>query len=276
MQRALGVIPARFASTRFRGKPLAPLGDRTMIEHVWGRARSAERLEAVIVATDDARIADHCRGFGADVRMTAVDHPSGTDRVAEVARGWDGTADVVVNLQGDEPLVTGSALDRLVASFEDEPRPHIATLSEPIDSIDALFDPNVVKVVTAPDGRALYFSRSPIPFLRIPGTAAAADLRAVLADRPAEIARFRKHQGIYAYRRDVLEGLTSMPPSALELAESLEQLRALEAGLEIRVLPSDFRSIGVDTPADLERVVALLAADPVTTSPSATTKESDR
>jgi 3-deoxy-manno-octulosonate cytidylyltransferase (CMP-KDO synthetase) len=275
MLRALGVIPARFASTRFRGKPLAPLGDRTMIEHVWRRARSASRLEAVVVATDDARIADHCRGFGAEVRMTSPDHPSGTDRVAEVARGWNGTSEVIVNLQGDEPMVTGSALDRLIASFDVEPRPDIATLSEPIESIDAVFDPNVVKVVTGADGRALYFSRSPIPFLRVPGATTLADLRTVLSERPEELARFRKHQGIYAYRRDVLEVLTALPPSALEQAEGLEQLRALEAGHEIRVLPSDFRSVGVDTPADLERVAALLTSDRMTPNPSAT-KEPDR
>lgn len=276
MLRALGVIPARFASTRFRGKPLAPLGDRTMIEHVWRRACRATRLEAIIIATDDARIADHCRGFGAEVRMTSPDHPSGTDRVAEVARAWSGTSEVVVNLQGDEPLVSGSALDRLVASFDDEPRPDIATLSEPIDSIEALFDPNVVKVVTGADGRALYFSRSPIPFVRLPGAAAVSDLRTVLDEKPDELARFRKHQGIYAYRRAILDALTAIPPSALERAEGLEQLRALEAGHTIRVLASDFRSIGVDTPADLERVAALLADDPVTTNAPATTEEPDR
>ena len=146
----------------------------------------------------------------------------------------------------------------------------------PTDSIDELLDPNVVKVVAGADGRALYFSRSPIPFLRLPGTATASDLRAILADRPSELARYRKHQGIYAYRRDVLDALTSLPPSPLEQAEGLEQLRALEAGFEIRVLPSDYRSIGVDTPADLARVAAFLAADPVTMNASTTTKEPDR
>jgi len=276
MLRALGVIPARYASTRFRGKPLAPLGDGTMIGQVWRRACAARRLTEVVIATDDERIAEHARELGAGVRMTSPGHPSGSDRVAEVAASWPEPIDVVVNVQGDEPLVTGTALDRLVETFEEHPDTDLATLAEPMPSIDELLDPGVVKVVTAADGRALYFSRSPVPFPRtVGGDAPRADVRESLELDPAALSAYRKHQGIYAYRREVLLALTALPPSPLERMESLEQLRALEAGYAIRVLPSDFRSIGVDTPADLARVGAVLAAAP-TATPSPTTKEFER
>jgi len=258
MPQALGVIPARYASTRFPGKPLAPLGDRTLLEEVWMRCRAARRLDRLVVATDDGRIADVARGFGAEVCMTSTEHPSGTDRVAEVVTGIDRGYDVVVNVQGDEPLITPSSIDRLVGAFERTPTPQMATLSEPIESVDELFDPNVVKVVTAADGRALYFSRSPLPYFRGDGTPLRADFREALARRGEAPAGYRKHQGIYAYDRDALLTLTRLAPSFLERSEGLEQLRALEAGFVIRVLESDFRSRGVDTPADLEKVVELL------------------
>lgn len=274
MLRALGVIPARYASTRFRGKPLAPLGDDTMLGTVWRRACSAKRIEAVVVATDDERIAAHCGAIGAEVRMTSPDHPSGTDRVHEVARGWPWPPDVVVNLQGDEPLVTGTALDSLVNAFDDDPDLAMATLSEPIATPDEALDPNAVKVAVARDGRALYFSRAPIPYPR-DVAAPGADLREALAGSTPALGRMRKHQGIYAYRLATLDALTRLPPSPLERAESLEQLRALEAGLVIRVLPSDFRSVGVDTPRDLERAAALLA-EPTAAVTAHRPKESDR
>jgi 3-deoxy-manno-octulosonate cytidylyltransferase (CMP-KDO synthetase) len=274
MLRALGVIPARYASTRFRGKPLAPLGDDSMVGCVWRRASASKRLEAVVVATDDDRILAHCREIGATVRLTSPAHASGTDRVQEVVRDWPAPVDVVVNLQGDEPLVTGTALDRLVAAFDDDPELGMATLSEPLESIEEALSPDVVKVVTDGAGRALYFSRSPIPYPR-DSAAPGDDARAALARDPGALARLRKHQGIYAYRRSVLATLTSLPPSPLERAESLEQLRALEAGIAIRVLPSDFRSVGVDTPADLERAAALLSETPETVT-AQLPKEPDR
>jgi len=256
MVRALGVIPARFASTRFPGKPLASFGDKTLIEQVVARVRAASRLERVIVATDDRRIADVCRSSGVEVRLTSTDHPSGTDRVAEVARDAAPPYDVVVNVQGDEPFVTPTSLDGLVGALEDDETIEIATLSEPVERIEELFDRNVVKVVTDLAGRALYFSRSPIPYFA--GEPSAADLRSALRSRRGGLTGYLKHQGIYAYRTSALLAMTAMPPSPLERDEALEQLRALQAGLRIRVLRSDFRSVGVDTPADLERAVALL------------------
>ena len=247
MLRALGVIPARYASTRFRGKPLAPLGNRTLLEEVWRKAVGATRLSRLIIATDDQRIVESCTGYGAEVWMTSERHLSGTDRAAEVLMRCleqGETYDVVLNVQGDEPLISPASLDRLLAVFEAEPAPEMATLSEALSGEDEFLDPNVVKVVTDDSGRALYFSRAPIPHPRS-GT--------------PDLAVCRKHQGIYAYRSDVLARLTRMPAAALETVESLEQLRALAAGYTIQVIESDFHSIGVDTPEDLKRVAALLA-----------------
>ncbi len=257
--RALGVIPARFASTRFPGKPLAPLGGRTLLERVWRRASEAEKIERLVVATDDDRIAEACLGFGAEAVMTSPEHPSGTDRAAEVALKLDRGFGVVVNIQGDEPFVTGTSLDRLIGAFDDERPPEMATLSEPFDDPDELFDPNVVKIVAALDGRALYFSRAPIPYHRGGETRLSPDFRGALAERPGGLSGYRKHQGIYAYRRETLLALTRLRPSPLERDEGLEQLRALEAGLTIRVFPSDFHSVSVDTPEDLARAESLLA-----------------
>jgi 3-deoxy-manno-octulosonate cytidylyltransferase (CMP-KDO synthetase) len=259
---ALGVIPARFASIRFPGKPLAPLGGRTLLERVWRRASGARRIVRVVVATEDERIAEACRGFGAEAILTSPDHASGTDRVAEVALGLERSFTVIVNVQGDEPFVTGTSLDLLVAAFEEERPPEMATLAEPLSGPEELFDPNVVKVVTALDGRALYFSRAPIPYHRGGETRLAADFRAALAARPGGLAGYRKHQGIYAYRRETLLALTRLRPSPLERDEGLEQLRALQAGLTIRVLDSDFHSVAVDTPEDLARAESLLAEAP--------------
>jgi 3-deoxy-manno-octulosonate cytidylyltransferase (CMP-KDO synthetase) len=166
--------------------------------------------------------------------------------------------DVVLNVQGDEPLLTPTSLDELIAAFETAPPPQMATLAEPIEQVEALFDPNVVKVVTDDDGRALYFSRSPIPYHRADRATLSADFSADLQSRPAGLKGYRKHQGIYAYSRTALLDLTSRPPASLERDEGLEQLRALAAGYSIRVLDSDFRSVSVDTPADLERVTKIL------------------
>lgn len=256
MLRALGVIPARYASTRFPGKPLAPLGRGTMLSAVWSAAHASSRLSRVVVATEDRRIVDACAGFGAEAMLTSDAHPSGTDRVAEVVRRAGETFDVVVNIQGDEPLVTPTALDRLVAAFDARPELAMATLAEPLTDPDDLFAPGAVKVVVAADGRALYFSRAPIPFHRGRETVLRADFRDALGAREGGLSGYWKHQGIYAYRPATLFALTQMPPSPLEIDEGLEQLRALQAGIGILVLESDFRSIAVDTPADLERAAA--------------------
>jgi 3-deoxy-manno-octulosonate cytidylyltransferase (CMP-KDO synthetase) len=259
MKRALGVIPARYASTRFPGKILAPLGGKPLVEHVWRRAVLADRLDRVVVATDDDRIAAACRTFGAEVARTRSEHPSGTDRVAEVAATLGDLFDVVLNVQGDEPFVSPASLDRLVEAFDGDDPPEMATLVEPVRSADDLFDPNHVKVVADVRGRALYFSRSPIPFHRGAATRLEADFRPGLAARPGGLAGYWKHQGIYAYRPDALVMLAGMAPAALELDEGLEQLRALAAGFTIRVVPSDYLSVTVDTPADLEKAAAQLA-----------------
>ena len=258
MDRVLGVIPARYASTRFPGKPLATLGDRSIVEQVWRRAGEAKRIDRLLIATDDDRIVAACKGFGAEVLMTSASHPSGTDRVAEVVERLGDEHDVVLNVQGDEPLVTPTSLDSLAAAFDAGPTVEMATLAEPLDSVEDLFDPNVVKVVTAGDGRALYFSRAPIPYHRAATGPLAADYRKALASRPGGLAGYRRHQGLYGYRRSTLLALSRRQPSPLETDEGLEQLRALEAGIPIIVVDSDFRSQGVDTPADLERVTRIL------------------
>jgi 3-deoxy-manno-octulosonate cytidylyltransferase (CMP-KDO synthetase) len=214
-----------------------------MLEYVWRGARASARLTRLIVATEDERIVEACARFGGEAMLTDPAHPSGSDRVAEVA-ARTGPWDVVLNIQGDEPFVTGTCLDRLVETLGADPGLSMATLSEPFDDKTSLDDPNAVKVVCALDGKALYFSRSPIPFDRA-GT--------------ASLELWRKHQGLYAYRAKALFEITALPPSPLERAESLEQLRALQAGYSIAVLPSDFRSIAVDTPADLARAEARLS-----------------
>jgi 3-deoxy-manno-octulosonate cytidylyltransferase (CMP-KDO synthetase) len=187
--------------------------------------------------------------------MTSADHESGTDRVAEVAVAAGAEHDVVVNVQGDEPFVTGESIDRLVEAFDDTERLDMATLAEPLDDPVALLDPDVVKVVRAYDGAALYFSRSPIPYFR--GDSGRGSLEKALKERPDGMAGYLQHQGIYAYRLEALLALTRLPASPLEKDERLEQLRALQAGFRIKVVDSDFRSVGVDTPADLERANAL-------------------
>ena len=258
MPHVLGVIPARYASTRFPGKPLAPLGDRTLIEVVWRAARRSERIDRLIIATDDQRIVEEAARIGADSMMTSADHPTGTDRVAEVMQALDEVYDIAINIQGDEPLLTPTSIDRVVEVFDRTPVPDMATLAEPVVSIEELYDPNAVKLVTDSRGRALYFSRSPIPFYRGSQSEMDIDFRERLPGRSAGLDGFRKHPGIYAYTREALLELTRMKPSRLELDEDLEQLRALEAGYVIQVVDSDFCSFPVDTPADLERAAKLL------------------
>lgn len=245
--RLVGIIPARHASTRFPGKPLHLIAGRPLVQHVVGRCRLARSLTEVIVATDDARIADAVRGF-CRVEMTRTDHPSGTDRIAEVAARLD--CDGVVNIQGDEPLMDPAAVDAVAAALADA---EMTTAATPIHDAAVWENPNVVKVVTAPDGRALYFSRRAIPYLRDHAAAAA---QVQLREFP-----FLHHLGLYGYRRETLLRLVKFPVSPLENAEKLEQLRALENGIAIRVVRVARAGVGVDTPEDAARVAALLAAD---------------
>jgi len=238
--RSVAVVPARFASTRLPGKPLLSETGRPLIQHVVESARRAARLERVIVATDDTRIADAVAAFGGECVMTRDDHPSGTDRVAEVAAGLP-DAEIIVNVQGDEPEVSGAALDLLVTLLERDGDAPMATLATPIHDEAVYRDPSCVKVVRSASGRALYFSRSPIPLHR-DGLPAGGPLGLL-------------HLGLYAYRREFLLKLATLPPSPLERTEKLEQLRVLEAGYPIAVGLVDEPAIGVDTPEDYRRFV---------------------
>ncbi|MBX3733594.1 MAG: 3-deoxy-manno-octulosonate cytidylyltransferase [Verrucomicrobiae bacterium] len=244
--RLVGVIPARFASTRFPGKPLHPIAGRPLLQWVVEQCRKSLTLHEVIVATDDERIASVARGF-ARVEMTRTDHASGTDRVAEVACRVP--ADGYINVQGDEPLMAPSVMDAvgaLLTSWE------MTTAATPVRNGEEYSNPNAVKVVTALDGRALYFSRRTIPFLR--------DRTAESPQAQLDAFPFLKHLGIYGYRRDTLLRLINFPVTPLEAAEKLEQLRALEHGIAIGVARVAHDSIGVDAPSDVARVESQLAA----------------
>jgi 3-deoxy-manno-octulosonate cytidylyltransferase (CMP-KDO synthetase) len=240
----VAVIPARFASTRLPGKPLLSDTGRPLIVHVVEAARRATRLSRIIVATDDARIAEAVQSFGAEAMMTRSDHATGTDRVAEVAARIP-TAGVIVNLQGDEPEITGEALDQVVALLDENADAVMSTLATPIRDPAIYRDPACVKAVFDQNGRALYFSRSPIPCYR--------------DGIPAEPKRTQPlgylHLGLYAYRRDFLLEIGSLPASPLEQAEKLEQLRVLEAGHNIAIGVVDEPSVGIDTPEDYRRFV---------------------
>ncbi len=241
---AVAVIPARYASTRFPGKPLADQTGRSLIEHVWRRVEQAETVSRVIVATDDDRIAQAVRGFGGEAVMTAADHPSGTDRVAEVAATLD--CDTIVNVQGDEPELEPAAIDRLVGLLDGARDCSVATLACPFANVPHSDpeDPAAVKVVLDRRGRALYFSRSLIPHHRA-GAPAGADLVQPLL-----------HLGIYAYRRNFLMELASWPPTPLERVECLEQLRVLENSQGMRVGVVERAAVGIDTPEDYAAFVA--------------------
>jgi 3-deoxy-manno-octulosonate cytidylyltransferase (CMP-KDO synthetase) len=236
------IIPARYASSRLPGKPLLRQTGKYLVQHVYERACQARRANQVIVATDDSRILAAVQSFGGQAVMTRRDHRSGTDRVAEVAQSLD--ADVIVNLQGDEPLVEPATLDLLPELLERNPSADMATVAVPIRSQEQWHNPNCVKVVCAASGQALYFSRSPIPFVR--------DGRPVLGAEPA---RFLQHLGLYAYRRAFLLQLATLPPEPLEQLEQLEQLRVLARGCRIHVGVVRQAAIGVDTYADYERFV---------------------
>jgi 3-deoxy-manno-octulosonate cytidylyltransferase (CMP-KDO synthetase) len=252
----VAIIPARYAATRLPGKPLSEILGKTMVERVYERARAARRVDRVLVATDDARIADVVRGFGGEAVLTSPDHATGTDRLAEVARGLD--AAIVINVQGDEPMLDPEGIDAVAGALAEDPTLEIATLSLPLVSLDEMLAPSVVKVVTDAAGDALYFSRSPIPHVRQP---AGSDARAAAAEAVAR-GLARKHVGIYGYRREALLRFAALPQHPLEAAEGLEQLRALAAGMRIRVVPTEGEAgMAVDTQEDLERVRALLASE---------------
>jgi 3-deoxy-manno-octulosonate cytidylyltransferase (CMP-KDO synthetase) len=239
---AVAVIPARYGASRFPGKPLAPIAGQPMIQRVWSGALQAKRISRVIVATEDERIAEACRSFGAEVALTRADHPTGTDRLGEVAAGLDD--DVVVNVQGDEPLIEGFVIDAAVEALSEDPEVPMATVVHALEP-EALEDPNRVKVVLDRRGRALYFSRSPIPHAR----------------GPARPARWQ-HVGLYAYRREFLLEFVGLPPTPAEEAEQLEQLRALEHGFPIRcAIVEGWRSAAVDVPTDIGRVEARIAEE---------------
>lgn len=243
--RATGVIPARYSSVRFPGKVLANLLDKPLIQWVYERASASASLGKVIVATDDQRIVKAVESFGGEVQLSSREHRSGTERVAEVAERLD--SDIVVNIQGDQPLVEAEAIDSLVRSTFDDPETAVGTLVAKSRDEDELQNPNVVKVVFDRNGYALYFSRYPIPWLSHP------------CSNPGNPS-FYKHVGVYSYRREPLLRLAKLPPSPLELSEGLEQLRALENGLPIRVFETSYPSFSVDTPQDLAKVEKLLSA----------------
>lgn len=243
--KVIGVIPARYASVRFPGKPLARLAGKTVIQRVYEQARRVAVLTEVIVATDDQRILNHVQSFGGQVLLTREDHPSGTDRVAEVVESGHPNA-IIVNIQGDEPFVAPKQIETIVRAIQEGA--DIATLARPIETLAELEAPSVVKVVSDAQQRALYFSRHPIPFNR---DLAKADW---LTKGP-----YFQHLGLYAFRNATLQKLTKLPVGKLETSERLEQLRWLEAGYDIAVLPSQEASIGIDYPEDLERAERWLA-----------------
>jgi 3-deoxy-manno-octulosonate cytidylyltransferase (CMP-KDO synthetase) len=246
----LAVIPARHASTRFPGKPLAMISGKPMIQHVVERVRGARLVTQVVVATDDERISKAVAAFGGEAIITRHDHASGTDRVAEVAVQRE--AAVYVNIQGDEPLINPGAIDAIVAAMLEDESVQVATPCVPIAEANDIMDPNIVKVVSNFDGDSLYFSRAPIPWVR--------DERA-----PAAPLHF-KHIGLYAFRRDALLEFPTLPPGELERIEQLEQLRWLENGFRIRVVEVDYDAVSVDVPADIERVEQLLREEGATQS----------
>jgi len=237
--KILGIIPARYASTRFPAKPLADIGGKSMIERVYLQTTQSSKISKAVVATDDQRIFDHVRSFGGNVCMTSADHVSGTDRCFEALSKQAEKYDYVINIQGDEPFISPKQIDLLAALLDGQTE--LATLGKKLDDEESIKNPNVVKLVKSIPGEALYFSRFPIPYLRNK------------VDH-----KFFKHIGMYAYRTDILEKITKLQVSSLEKAESLEQLRWLENGYRIKVAETDQETIGVDTPEGLDKAIAFL------------------
>ena len=242
--KVLAVIPARYASTRFPGKPLVDIKGKTMIQRVYEQVTQANWVTKVVVATDDERIFQHVKSFGGEVKMTAENHQSGTDRCAEVSLQFT-DYEIVVNVQGDEPFLAPADIDQVIQPFLEQENLNITTLGTPIKDPANLFDVNVVKVVKAANQQALYFSRQAIPYLRN-----------VPKENWLQQRSFYKHLGIYGFRRETLLALTQLPVSALEKAESLEQLRWLENGHAIHVGITENDSTGIDTPEDLENLLS--------------------
>jgi len=245
---AIAIIPARYHSTRFPGKPLALLKGKPVLQHVYENARRAKSVQRVIIATDHRAVFDAAASFGAEVQMTSTQCPSGSDRIAEVARTL--RCDIVVNVQGDEPLVSAEMIDTAVGLLTGSDA-EIGTLAKRIETPEEVVNPNTVKVVFSFSGDALYFSRSPIPYNRDLFTSVDGLLAAEFAIADLEM---YKHIGLYSYRRESLLRLTELPQSRLECAEKLEQLRALENGYTIKVAVTETDTIGIDTPEELERV----------------------
>ena len=246
-QEVIGIIPARYASTRFPGKPLVDIAGKSMIQRVYEQASKAKSLSKVVVATDDDRIADEVKRFGGEFILTKSTHQSGTDRCAEVIDQLPGYG-IVINIQGDEPFIEPAQIDLLTSCFKEE-KVQLATLIKSIQSQESVYNPNSPKVVIDINGRAIYFSRSPIPFIRNgePGVW-------------AEKHQFYKHVGIYGYRTEALKAITKLPPSSLEIAESLEQLRWIENGFYIQTKVTDLETVAIDTPEDLLKINKMLKA----------------
>jgi 3-deoxy-manno-octulosonate cytidylyltransferase (CMP-KDO synthetase) len=254
----VAIIPARFSSSRLPGKPLSDIHGKSMIQRVYERVLLARRLNRVLVATDDDRIAAAVRGFGGEAVMTSREHRSGTDRLAEVAAQLQ-SAEIVVNVQGDEPLLDPEGIEAAIEALRDDPGLPVSTLSVPIGSTADLLSSSVVKVVCDMEGNALYFSRLPIPFVQVE---AGSSLQA--AEETVRRGLARKHVGLYAFRRDALLRFAGLPRAPLEIAEGLEQLRALHHGMRIRVVPRERDAgVAVDTPDDLARVRQILAGETV-------------
>jgi 3-deoxy-manno-octulosonate cytidylyltransferase (CMP-KDO synthetase) len=239
----IGIIPARYASTRFPGKPLVDIKGKAMIQRVYEQAQKSKSLSSVVVATDDERIEKTVKAFGGEVVMTSPTHPTGTDRCAETYEKLQVKADAVVNIQGDEPFIDPQQIDLLCSCFEDS-RTELATLVKKIESKETLFNPNSPKVIVDTNGFAIYFSRHPIPYLR-----------GAKEDQWLNVHTYYQHIGLYGYRVDALRRITKLNPSSLEKAESLEQLRWIENGFKIKTSVTTLDTLAVDTPEDLERIM---------------------
>ncbi len=251
--KVIAVIPARYESTRLPGKPLLKIRDKTIVQMVYERTSESTMLDEVLVATDDERICDHVMSFGGQAVMTSREHATGTDRIAEAVSGID--ADVVVNVQGDEPLITHRVIESILPPFQQDPDVQMTTIRTEITDRRDLFNPNVVKVVTDRNGNAIYFSRSPIPFRKTPQMALFFDVSY------EEVTQWYRHVGLYAYRKRFLTAFSQMEAGVLEKLEGLEQLRALEHGARIHVVDSQYTGVGIDTHEDYIRLKDFLGDD---------------
>lgn len=259
IQNVIAIIPARYESVRLPGKMLLPVGQKPLIVHTVEQASKARNVSRVIVATDDARIRDAVAACGVEVVMTSAEHRSGTDRIAEVARDLP-AGSVIVNVQGDEPLISPETIDAAIDALLSDEAADMATTVEPIHNLTELLNGNVVKAVVGDNGYAIYFSRSPMPFPRDASLRYAGDPNGAITAEPDLIGSFRKHTGLYVYRREYLLRLSELPQTSLEKIEMLEQLRALEDGAKIRVVEAVGASIGVDTMEDYEKVCRIVEA----------------